>query len=219
HDQLPGLNVEMGLSRIGGDWSAYQNLLKRFQKNYQDFVTQLQTLFDEQKQVQAQRFIHTLKGAAGNIGADQLYQISAHLEQTLRDQKNLTFSELRQDWLSLQQELQQVQESITDLLTDETSLKHNKISSQISDFSEVLAIVSNITELLETNLADAIDYLEALKQRTQGTSWHRAVQEIDQNLADFDTDRAQQLLVQMARNIEREEVHHVHQQTEDSDCG
>ena len=205
-DPLPGLNVKTGLSRIGGDGLAYQHLLKRFQSSYEEFISQLETAFDEDNHTQALYLVHTLKGAAGNVGADQLYQISADFEKALQT-PTLTVRQRKAYLLSLNRELQQVQQSMTALLTKLTKSERDEVAPKITDPSEILGIVSSIAELLETNLAEAIDCLEVLKQQTKGTSWQPAVQKLENYLADFDTDKAQQLLKSIASRYNISEVH------------
>lgn len=74
------LEVETGLQQLMGDHDLYRQILRRFRQRYQDSAEQARTELLGGDAVSAQRTVHTLKGAAGMIGAQQLYLLSMALE-------------------------------------------------------------------------------------------------------------------------------------------
>lgn len=74
------LEVETGLQQLMGDHDLYRQILRRFRQRYQDSAEQARTELLAGEAVSAQRTVHTLKGAAGMIGAQQLYLLSMALE-------------------------------------------------------------------------------------------------------------------------------------------
>lgn len=74
------LEVETGLQQLMGDHDLYRQILRRFRQRYQDSAEQARTELLAGDAVSAQRTVHTLKGAAGMIGAQQLYLLSMALE-------------------------------------------------------------------------------------------------------------------------------------------
>ena len=74
------LEVETGLQQLMGDHDLYRQILRRFRQRYQDSAEQARTELLAGDAVSAQRTAHTLKGAAGMIGAQQLYLLSMALE-------------------------------------------------------------------------------------------------------------------------------------------
>ena len=76
----PVLEVDTGLQQLMGDHDLYRQILRRFRQRYQDSAEQARTELLAGDIVSAQRTVHTLKGAAGMIGAQQLYQLSMALE-------------------------------------------------------------------------------------------------------------------------------------------
>ena len=74
------LQVETGLQQLMGDRELYLQILRRFRQRYPDSGCQARKAFDENEPGHAQRIIHTLKGAAGMIGAQQVYLLAAQLE-------------------------------------------------------------------------------------------------------------------------------------------
>ena len=75
------LEVETGLQQLMGDHDLYRQILRRFRQRYQDSAEQARTELLAGEAVSAQRTVHTLKGAAGMIGAQQLYLLSMALER------------------------------------------------------------------------------------------------------------------------------------------
>ena len=74
------LEVETGLQQLMGDHDLYRQILRRFRQRYQDSAEQARNELLAGDAVSAQRTVHTLKGAAGMIGAQQLYLLSMALE-------------------------------------------------------------------------------------------------------------------------------------------
>lgn len=80
------LDVEDGLRRIMGDRALYFKLLRRFQHDHQGAARQIGEAFGAGRYDAARVRAHTLKGAAGMIGAYTLYDLAAATEAALRAQ-------------------------------------------------------------------------------------------------------------------------------------
>jgi two-component system sensor histidine kinase/response regulator len=74
------LQVETGLQQLMGDRELYLQILRRFRQRYPDSGCEARTALDDGEPGHAQRIVHTLKGAAGMIGAQQVYLLAAQLE-------------------------------------------------------------------------------------------------------------------------------------------
>ena len=78
-----GFNVDAGLSRTMGNASLYVSLLKRFLPTVDDLMQKAQSSLDVGDLASAQLHVHTLKGVSANVGAQDLAQTAALLEQAL----------------------------------------------------------------------------------------------------------------------------------------
>jgi len=78
--ESPVLHLETGLLQLMGDHALYRQILRRFRQRYQDSAEQARTELLAGDTATAQRIIHTLKGAAGMIGAQQIYLMTVALE-------------------------------------------------------------------------------------------------------------------------------------------
>lgn len=74
------LQVETGLQQLMGDRELYLQILRRFRQRYPDSGCEARNALANGEPGHAQRIIHTLKGAAGMIGAQQVYLLAAQLE-------------------------------------------------------------------------------------------------------------------------------------------
>ncbi|NET80350.1 response regulator [Okeania sp. SIO1F9] len=117
---LPGLNVNLGLEFTGGKWSDYLDILRLFQASQKKYDTEILAALNCGDLKQALYLVHSLKGSAGNIGANTLYKSAASLHQDLRSE-TADMEVLSTKALILAQQFQQVLESIDILLDKFTS--------------------------------------------------------------------------------------------------
>ncbi len=80
----PGLNIDSALNRIAGNQKLYQNLIQLFLKNYSDGVERIETALYNGNLEGAENIVHSIKGVAGNIGADRLRNVAEIFETDLR---------------------------------------------------------------------------------------------------------------------------------------
>ena len=81
---IAGLDVGRGLLLVGGREPLYRTILEKFTTSQADFSARLSAQVMAGNWSDAVRMAHTLKGAAGQIGAGDLQAAAAQLEQVLR---------------------------------------------------------------------------------------------------------------------------------------
>jgi HPt (histidine-containing phosphotransfer) domain-containing protein len=74
------LDTALGVMRIGGKTDAYLRLLAQFAEHYRDRLGTLDADLVSGDRNEARRLAHSLKGAAGTIGATMLQDLAAALE-------------------------------------------------------------------------------------------------------------------------------------------
>ncbi|NES67716.1 MAG: response regulator, partial [Okeania sp. SIO2D1] len=82
---LPGFDVQAGVHRMGGNLKTYRNLLRMFREQNQNTLAQIQVAIATAEYTTAQKQIHTIKGTAGNIGAQDLFATADALEKSLQN--------------------------------------------------------------------------------------------------------------------------------------
>ena len=81
---LPGINAAPVIKRMRGNVIAYRRLHSLFCHQFQDSVSSLRQSLEAGDIEVARRLAHTVKGAAGTIGADELSAVSAQLEEAFK---------------------------------------------------------------------------------------------------------------------------------------
>ena len=81
--ELPGFDVNEGLSRVLGKKSLYESMLQKFLVGQSAFRRDFLMAISHGDMNTAQRLAHTLKGVAANIGAKSLSSLAAMLEHAV----------------------------------------------------------------------------------------------------------------------------------------
>ncbi|MFC1798530.1 response regulator [Thermodesulfobacteriota bacterium] len=85
--ELPGINLESGLKRMGGNETFYKKILNKFYNDYEKSTEQIKDALVEEDQELSRRLAHTVKGVSGNIGAKELYTAAAELEEAIKSER------------------------------------------------------------------------------------------------------------------------------------
>jgi signal transduction histidine kinase/DNA-binding response OmpR family regulator len=82
--QMPGIDVPSGLRMMQGDTNLYLKILGKFHASYAQAAEDMRTALGEGRNEAAQRLAHSIKGLAANIGANDLREAAAGIENSLR---------------------------------------------------------------------------------------------------------------------------------------
>jgi PAS domain S-box-containing protein len=80
---VEGLDVKAGLRRVLGKRALYRSLLESFVRNERGAIEKIRAALDESDPQTAERLAHSIKGAAGSLGAVLLQKAAAQLEAAL----------------------------------------------------------------------------------------------------------------------------------------
>ncbi len=89
----PYIDISKMLESLSGDEEAVRMLLEVFIQEHSSDGTKLCRVLNSDKQ-QAQRIVHSLKGVSGSLGAMPLNSISGDIELLIKEQQNVTESQL-----------------------------------------------------------------------------------------------------------------------------
>ncbi|MBM4287825.1 MAG: response regulator [Deltaproteobacteria bacterium] len=82
---LAGIDTAQGLKRLLGNQKAYIKILRKFRQDFQDAAETIKNLAAAGEEREAVILAHTIKGAAGNIGAAELQETAAALETWFKE--------------------------------------------------------------------------------------------------------------------------------------
>ncbi|HWA09101.1 MAG TPA: response regulator [Opitutaceae bacterium] len=80
---IAGLDTAGGLRRVAGNEKLYLKLLRQFMEN--PGATQISAAFEKGDAATAERLAHTLKGVAGNLGAQSVQAAAGAVEKLIRE--------------------------------------------------------------------------------------------------------------------------------------
>jgi len=86
--ELPGFDIKAALERVGDDISLYRQFLCMFRDRNINIMKEFRLSLKQGDMVAAKRFIHTLKGSAGTIGATHLSATAEQMELELEKAAN-----------------------------------------------------------------------------------------------------------------------------------
>jgi two-component system sensor histidine kinase/response regulator len=81
--QIPGLDIERGLSLTRGNTTKHARILFLFTEGHGDDAKQLAAAWAAQDLVTLKQLAHTLKGSAGNVGATWVAEAAAELQAAI----------------------------------------------------------------------------------------------------------------------------------------
>ncbi len=184
--ELPGIDTADALERIGGNQSAYRRILGNYRDRNLDVVERITANIRNEALTEAAHTAHSLKGSSGNIGARQVHQYAASVEQHCRDEQPAQALEALGN---LHTSLQQVIDGLAQL--DEPADESAPIERNADiDPDELQNLLQQLEGLLDTDLRQAGILLKEIQQKAKNTEFSSSLSEIEQALNEFDIDAA-----------------------------
>lgn len=178
------LQMETGLQQLMGDRALYLQILRRFRQRYPDSPSQARAALAAGDAEGAQRIIHTLKGAAGMIGAQQTYLLASDTETALADLSASSTAPLSQ----LEQALRSLMLIIDSVLDNCETLPAP--SDDNAHVPETGMLLKHLARLLEEGDGAAIDLLEQSATALAGSLGVAVFEEVSQAAHQFDFEAA-----------------------------
>ncbi|CAK0766241.1 hypothetical protein CCP4SC76_4510002 [Gammaproteobacteria bacterium] len=187
---LPGVNVLSGLARMGDNIKLFTQLLLRFRSENTGIMAALTRLLDVCEVDTARRLLHTLKGNAGYLSMDALYQTAIQTEKQWEKAEGP--AEMGRLLFPLEQALALV---LTSLMTLPEEVDVVPVATPAAvDPNRVNGLVREMLELLDHDMARVMDLGNELRINLSGTVFDPLGFRLGECLKDFDTEQAQALL-------------------------
>ncbi len=200
YPHIRGINTKQGLARVAGNLSTYNRLLNQFKSNQANAMINILEDFKRNRIEETHQAVHALKGASGNLGAEELFNTLMELEESLKNgltEKSENLFEMAT--LYLEQTVKAIDEYLLKENSGET--KENS-SSGLSD-EKLLSSLKELEELLADNDADALLLAEKLSDDIKDKKIAPAIRSIVKDASDFDFDSAMDTLQNLLADLER----------------
>ena len=190
---LPGITVREGLARMAGNVNGYKSLLFQFQMNQGGIVRKIREALDGGEYEEVTRLVHTIKGVAGNIGANSLQQAAASLEQSQEDKGSLAF----------EQNLEELEAAHALVLHSINSLREEtgEVESDRGTADVILpaALFQELAELLQMSSHRAAHLFQSIKEQAGIVAEEGDLLQIGRLINGYDFDAALDLLYTFMR--------------------
>lgn len=190
---LPGIDVATGLGYVAGELSVYSSLLLRFRNDYARADRQIDDLLSRGDITGAERFAHSLKGLAGQIGARELQVTAAALHAAIKD----GVADLTGPTRAVSSSLAQVIEGLAQL--------HAPASTRSHAEEDTVELAEHVSALVLASDPDARQAANRLREALPGTA-HTQVDRLVQHLDQYDFDGARQVLSGIMDTVKSQEA-------------
>ncbi len=143
--EIIGVDTVSGINRVGGNRALYSKLLIKFYEEYSKADTNIADALQQGDRELAQRLAHTVKGVAGNIGANDLQEVSGHLETAIKKGADADF---QPKIAAFGERLGQTVDALRDFVTSQASVEEEKSAWQTGDAEKL----RDLLEKLEPHL-------------------------------------------------------------------
>ncbi len=186
--ELPGLNLEQVLARLNNDEPLLCSLISQFSANHGDDPQTIREALADGRSDQVRGQLHSLKGSAGNLGCEGLYEAASAMYQALETGRRDRVYE----WLAiLEQRHEQVMESMARFNNGYGPKRHAEPAqepgqSDLSKVRTVLPLLSRLDEQLNKSSADAEDTWDEARQLLDTAITSNLVHKLDDEIAEYD---------------------------------
>ncbi len=184
---LPGIDIQAGLHRIGGNPDAYRKILVKFFRNYQTAISDIQTALENCDPDTAARLAHTVKGVAGNIGADNLYHSMEAVESALKKSDLTPVRPLLDEAASRMRAVLLGLKPLAESADECRYAEETESEAPAFDPEEISGRLNALAELLDMDIAGARTEVDALRQLLGPMP---EIQDIVEALDNYDSDEA-----------------------------
>ena len=149
--EIDGVDVAGGLQRIAGNKRLYRDLLAQFAVKQECAAVSIRQAIASGDRSKAERLAHSLKGAAGNLGMNEIFQTAGKLEAAIRASQT-GIEDLIEELSSLMdRHIRAMRAALSASPVD----GGKRFDARPVDRGEVLAAIARLRERLEKNAADA----------------------------------------------------------------
>jgi signal transduction histidine kinase/CheY-like chemotaxis protein/HPt (histidine-containing phosphotransfer) domain-containing protein len=198
---LKHIDSVQGLNQMMGKQDLYLKVLRRFCEGQTSTAAQLRSTMERSQLSQAAMLVHTLKGLAGSIGAQQVQLDAMQLECAFNTctAETMNSDELQHSWQRLDKSLSLVLGELQQRLPVQEAAVYQATAHELetsSDFSHDMLtdVLQQLRELLANYSGDCPQYFEehriALMRLFDGTLLER----LNHHIAQYEYDEALSLL-------------------------
>jgi len=162
---IRGVDVAGGLKRVAGNKRLYLNLLAQFAGKQGSAGERIAAALESGDRDQAERLAHSLKGAAGNLGINEIFHLAGTLERSISGSLDGVEGMVKELASTLDRQVQTIQGG----MKAATPIARDRDAARPVDALVIPAAVARLKELLEASDSDAPQAYASLVEVLQAT--------------------------------------------------
>jgi HPt (histidine-containing phosphotransfer) domain-containing protein len=202
-EQIPGIDLKRSLDRIGGNAGLLKKILGSFLEQFIEADQQIRQMLTQGHTDQAKQLVHTIKGTAGNIGAEALHVATRKLERRILAG---TGSESAPEMDAFAKHHRRVIDSLAGLDLDQANEAALPAESDGPlDVDAITALLCEVEDLLKKSDSRVRHLLPQLAALVKGTQLRMEFKRLDHAVYRLDSDLALKCVSEMNATIH---LHH-----------
>ena len=193
---IDGIDIDAGLRRVVGNQTLYRKILLKFRDNQLNTTAEIRQALAENDWELAHRLAHTVKGVAGNIGANDLQDAAATVDSACKAQTSAT---VHAALPVLEAQLQRLATALEALQTESST--SNDAPCAPVDPPTLLTALEPIHALLQSNNFSVLKQLESILPTFQGTPFENSFLQITRYAEQYEFDDALSALEQLQKEL------------------
>jgi two-component system sensor histidine kinase/response regulator len=189
---VDGIDVKSALKRTGGNRKRYEALLRRFAQQQSSTVEDIRKALTMGDAATAERAAHSLKGAAGTLGATALSEAAAKAETAVKTGQGIDTA-----LTALSVDLGAAVSAIRAALPEEAT----NGGAGPRDPSLVVEPLTELKRLLETDDGEAADFMIDAKSQLAGVLTPTEIETLSELVGDFNFESALKCLSSIADRL------------------
>jgi signal transduction histidine kinase/CheY-like chemotaxis protein len=191
--QISGVDTKAALRRTGGNRKRYESLLNRFADSQADAVAEIRSALAAGDIPTAERTAHSLKGAAGNLGATALAEEAAKTETAVKSGLSIDPA-----LVSLEASLRDTVKAIRQALPAGQPADGSEMSSDPSIVAEPLG---RLKKLLKSDDGAAADFILDVGPNLSKVLTRTEIGDLSGYVGNFDFEAALKCLSEIAARL------------------
>ena len=192
------INTADGLMRLNYNKKLYLEVLHSFRNRFSNFENNIKSLISSGDMVTAEREAHTLKGVAGNIGADSVAKAAQALESKFKQSDNMNevnelISKVSSILIMTLKELE--------VLPDET-IEDSEEETEFIEFDKLKILLGELIVLMEEDDFAVKDRFEELQNLKGIRKFSSELNNIKDKISEYNYEVAIDLVKQFKEKIE-----------------
>jgi two-component system sensor histidine kinase/response regulator len=180
---IDGIDVKSALKRTGGNRKRYEALLRRFAQQQANTVDEIRKALSMGDAATAERAAHSLKGAAGTLGATTLSEAAAKAETAIKTGQGIDTA-----LTSLFARLGAAVRAIRAALPEEILTNGGGGASR--DPAALVEPLTQLKRLLETDDGEAADFMIDARSNLSGVLTPTEIETLSELVGDFNFEAA-----------------------------